>query len=235
MKREPGREPQFHIDAPADSGANVEPEEQIDADDEPDWTGILLNKAGDLGREVRGAEMRLEGLRVGSVAFETAQQQIAVLKACLAIKLDKAKTVEIPALKKNFEVLRSYGTEVPDPCLQVYSMRITNFDMEQGIMGNEPQTVLATWAVRVLIAGAPTGEQWELQDATFQSCQPNTEDDNETYKFAKTYHQAVFNEGFIAAFKQASKGGVGPGLLIMMAEAYCDAFAVEEAKLQPWQ
>ena len=80
-----------------DDEQGAPPEPEVDVADEPEWTRMLNNEFGDLGRELKGAEARRDVLPNGQER-DDATLQINTLSDCLMIKNDKAKHVPASTL-----------------------------------------------------------------------------------------------------------------------------------------
>ena len=191
---------------------------------------ILLHLLGDLGRELQGATSRLEDMKKGSVEEKNCQLQLECFKCALAVKIDKAWHIEVPALQRYVNKLAQNQIDFPDAVAQVWSMRVTNFDLESNIHGDGAMAAIEKWALRVALQEQQEGT-FEIDEALFSSCQPKTEEEANSNKFKRTWQTAVFSDGFMHCWRQASTGGSGAGLLVYMARSFLDSFALSEEHL----
>ena len=211
-----------------DDGGDYTPEGE-----EPDWAAVLMNKVGNLGRELCGAEARLDTLVEGTTEYDAAALIIDNCRAAVAIKIDKARTVEVPTLIKNCNKLTLNGISIPKVLQQIYTMRVVNSDVHAGILSSAPLAVAQTWARRCSLSDSEPLFDWDVEDPMMNSCKPVSEEEAVETEFRKTYHQAVFNDGFVTAFKQGCQGGPGPQLIIIMSRELLEELCTYEEVATP--
>ena len=224
--------------SPQNEAVNVSPGVEAEQEEEePDWHGILKNEGGDLGRELRGADARLDTIPKPSLEYDVAELQLKLLRCAISVKLDKARTVEVDTLKKNVRKLELNNVTFPPECQHVYTMRVINHDLETGIVGPSAGQAMKKWAVSLVWGCEKPSILWEIEGATFDMCQPENEEVATQSKFRRTGHQAVFNDTFVTAWKKSLDDTPGSvDMIVWLARNFLDAFAFLEATIAiEWQ
>ena len=224
--------------APVEAPAPAFPEAPAE---DPNWEAILLNKAGDLGRELRGAEQRLDAMMtIDEGAPETINMGTLVgdLSACLMVKLDKVKTIDEKTLQDNIAILLQDCIDIPNEAAQHYTAKLGRFRLGQRILSEDRDAAIATWALTsVCFDSSQPDDSWGLEaDMRFQNCAPQSKEECEEQKFKKTFNELIFNDSFCAAWKALLTVNQGdPTLILAMAHTFLNQWATIEDSLDEWQ
>ena len=219
---------QMEVRAPPGPG-----NEQQDGD-EAEWTGILNNDGGDLGRELNGAKQRLDNISKETAEWYHAKLQIELLEACLLLKKDKARSLSLPMLKPNIEKLLTNEVIFPRVCLQIYTSMICVSEFENCLHLDicSKQAGIRTWAIRMMLGpGDDNGAEWSVDDPHMSACQPLDEAAECADKFTSTYHKSVFNDGWLACWRAGLQGGEGVMNLILVSKIYLEEYVQVEGTL----
>jgi len=165
-----------------------------------------------------------------------AQTTIDHVRACLVVKIDKAKTCEVPALVHNVKFLELNNVALPKACKVIFTMRKASFDVSAGFQGEQSDRVISQWAARLSWEATCDDDNWDMEDKPcFAGCSPNTEEEAKDTHFVKMFHHTFFNEAFISAWKASLANGAGPALLIKMARSVVDVFVIPVDTMASWQ
>jgi len=200
--------------APTDGAAAAAP--AGGDEDAPDFTGVLETTV-DLGRELRGAKLRLASDYVADTPeYLAAKSEVDLLSCCLDTKIDKARTIEVPLLKSKVSYLLLNGIRIPKQNIQIYSSRIMAYDLDQEILTDNRSAAIIRWAARLEFGDLALEEQgaWDESDPGFMECAPCSEDEAVEQKFSQSFKEAFFCNAFVMAWKRSCEGGPGADLIV---------------------
>ena len=211
--------------------------DEVDDDlDAPHYWELLLNQAGDVGREISGAQTRVDS--IASVKEKAARQlEVDCMRACMQVKTDACRKIDLPGLKSAVRKLTVNEIEIPPDCVWIYATRITSEELDVSALGPDADEAIDTWAQRCVFGKHL--HDWDVDtNSGFDGCAPTeapTVNNKDPNSFRRLYHSAVFGETFTVAWNAASTGGEGPALLIKLALAWLHAWNMSEPAEDTWE
>lgn len=205
-------------------------------------TGRASSKGGLVPYFARSAVPRTGWAQINPLGaqYEAFKNELYCIEKAVAIRKDKAETVELPAVVRNVNVLTAQGIAIPKSCRQIHTARIVSSELSASVLGAESSTAIRTWATRLVFSSADegAGDDWDIDNPSFAFCSPSSAEEaaDDKHRFKRMFSKACFGDAFVAAWRQSLVGGSGTGLLVEMGRAVLDQFSLTEMECTaPWQ